>query len=36
MTITDTVLLVCVIGMMLVAIAVTAGAVFGWAARRWR
>jgi hypothetical protein len=36
MTITATVLLVCVIGTVLVAAAVTAGAVFGWAVRRWR
>jgi hypothetical protein len=38
MTITDTVLLACVTGTMLVAATVTAGAVFGWAARRkeWR
>ena len=34
MTITDTVLLVCVTGTVLVAAAVTAGAVVAWAARR--
>jgi hypothetical protein len=36
MTITDAVLLVTVSGTVLLAAAVTAGAVFGWAARRWR
>ena len=35
MTITDTVLLVCVTGTVLVAATVTAGVAFGWAAR-WR
>ena len=35
MTITDTVLPVCVTGTVLVAATVTAGAVFGWATR-WR
>jgi hypothetical protein len=36
MTITATVLLVCVSGTVLVATMVAAGAVFGWATRRWR
>jgi hypothetical protein len=36
MTITDMVLLTCVTGTVLLAATVTAGAVFGWAVRRWR
>jgi hypothetical protein len=36
MMIADVVLLVCVTGTVLLAAIVTAGAVFGWAARWWR
>jgi hypothetical protein len=36
MTVVDAMLLVCVTGTVLVAATVTAGAVFGWAARWWR
>ena len=36
MPITDMALLMCVTGTLLVATIVTAGAMFGWVARRWR
>jgi hypothetical protein len=35
MTITDTVLPVCVTGTVLVAATITAGVVIGWVVRRW-
>jgi hypothetical protein len=36
MTITNMALLVCVTGTVLLAATITAGVVFGWAARWWR